>query len=154
MDRRITRRALLGAAGLLPLAACTSEPGPPPPPDPDDLLRAAAVERERSLLREYDAVLLVLPDLAPRLLPLRGHHAEHLLELTGAAATPTATASGDPVPAVPPPRTAAAALAGLAQAEREAATGHRAGALEASRPLAALLASLAAAEQAHPVSLA
>ena len=154
MDQWISRRTLLGAAAVLPLAACTSDPAPPPPPDPDDLLRAEAVERERSLLREYDAVLLVLPDLAARLTPLRAHHAEHLLALTGAAATPSPDASGDPVPAVPPPATAAAALAGLARAEQDAAAGHRAGALEASRELAALLASLAASEQSHPVVLA
>lgn len=154
MDRRISRRTLLGAAAALPLAGCTSDDGPPPPPDPDDALRAEAVERERSLLREYDAVLLALPDLAVRLTPLRGHHAEHLLALTGAASTPAPEASGDPVPAVPVPATAAAALAGLADAERAAATGHRAGALAASRSLAAVLATLSASEASHPVALA
>lgn len=153
MDRPISRRALLGTAAVLPLAACTAEDRPPPP-DPDDALRAEAVEREHWLLREYDAVLLALPDLAPRLTPLRGHHAEHLLALTGAPSTPSPDVSGDPVPAVPPPATAAAALAGLADAERAAAGGHRSGAVAASRSLAALLATLAAAETSHPVSLA
>jgi Arc/MetJ family transcription regulator len=151
MDRRISRRALLAGAAL-PLAACT-QGRTPAPPDPDDLLRAEAVERERSLLREYDAVLLALPGLAARLVPLRGHHAEHLLALTGETATPSPGPSSDPVPQVPLPATAAAALAGLVEAERMAAAGHRAGALAASRELAALLASLAASEASHPVVL-
>lgn len=152
MDRRISRRALLAVSATLPLAACTQEPTPAPP-DPDDLLRAEAVARERGLLREYDAVLLALPGLAARLTPLRGHHAEHLLALTGRAATPSADPSGDAAPRVPPPATATAALSGLAEAERVAASAHRAGALAASRELAALLASLAASEASHPVVL-
>ena len=154
MGASFSRRALLGAAAVLPLAACTSDDGPPPPPDPDDLLRDEAVQRERSLLREYDAVLLVLPDLAARLIPLREHHAEHLLALTGEPATPSPEPSGAPAAQVPPPVTAAAALAGLADAERAAAGAHRAGAVAASRELAALLASLAASEASHPVVLA
>lgn len=152
MDRRISRRALLGMSAAVPLAACTRDASPPPP-DPDDLLRSAAVERERALLREYEAVLLVLPDLAVRLTPLMAEHAEHLLSLTRATATPSAAASGDPVPQVPPPATAAAALSGLVTAERAAATAHATAALEASRELAGLLASLSASEASHPVVL-
>lgn len=151
MDGRFSRRVLLGAGALLPLAGCTRESAPPPP-DPDDALRAAAVEREQTLLREYDAVLLVLPDLSARLTPLRAEHAEHLLALTREPTTgPSPSAS--PLPQVPPPATAAAALAGLAAAERAAATGHRDAALEASRELAGLLAALSASEASHPVVL-
>ena len=156
--RAVSRRALLTAAVVAPLAACTSDPAPPPPPDPDDVLREQAVERERSLLREYDAVLLVLPDLAARLTPLRAEHAEHLAALTGpppsGSASPTPAASAPDVPAVPPPATAAAALVALVAAEREAAAGHGAAVLEASPELAALLASLSASESSHPVVLA
>jgi hypothetical protein len=152
----LSRRALLQLAlGGSLLVACTSEPEPPPPPDPDDVLRDAAAARERALLREYDAVLLALPMLSARLLPLRGEHAEHLLALTGPERSGSATpaASAVPAPAVPPPATAAAALAGLVTAEREAAAAHGAAALEASRELAGLLASLSASEQSHPVVL-
>lgn len=149
----LSRRALLGLAAAVPLAACTSEPEPAPPPDPDDLLREAAVARERALLREYDAVLLTLPALAARLTPLRAEHAEHLVALLGGP-EPSAPASAPAAPAVPPPATAAAALTGLVSAEREAAAGHRQAAVDASRELAAVLASLAASEASHPVVLA
>ena len=152
-DWTVSRRALLGG-GLALLTGCTQDIGPPPPPDPDDLLRAAAVERERSLLAEYDAVLLVLPGLANRLTPLRAQHAEHLLALTGSASPSAApSSSATPAPQVPPPATAAAALAGLITAERSAGDAHGAAALEASRELAGLLAALAASEHSHPVEL-
>lgn len=152
-DWTVSRRALLGG-GLVLLSACTTEAGPPPPRDPDDLLRAAAVEREEALLREYDAVLLVLPSLAARLIPLRVQHAEHLAALRGPS-TPSAapSSSATPVPQVPPPSTAAAALAGLMAAERSAGDAHASAALEASRELAGLLASLSASEHSHPVEL-
>lgn len=151
----VSRRTLLATAAVLPLAACTDD-GPPPPPDPDDVLREQAVARERSLLREYDAVLLLLPALADRLMPLRAEHTEHLAALTGPETfvTPSAPASSRPTPAVPPAPTAAAALEGLSTAEREAATAHGAACLEASRELAGLLAALAASEFSHPVALA
>lgn len=141
----LSRRALLGLAATVPLTACTSsDEGPPPLPDPDDLLRDAAVGREQALLRQYDAALLALPDLAPRLAPVRAEHAEHLAALLGAApsAAPTA-APGAPV-----------TLAALAVAERQAAAAHGQAALEASRELAGLLASLSASEASHPVALA
>lgn len=150
----MTRRTLL-AASLLPLVACTSDPEPAPAPDPDDLLREQAVERELSLLRDYDAVLLVLPDLAPRVGPLRAEHVEHLTALSGAApesAGPSAAPSaGAPLAA---PLTPGAALAGLIAAERAAAAAHGSHALQASRQLAGLLAALSASEQSHPVALA
>lgn len=147
----LSRRALLASAAAVPLAACTRESEPPPPPDPDDVLRDEAAERERSLLREYDAVLLVLPSLATRLAPLRAEHVEHLAALTGAEPSPATSAQA---PArVPPTPTVGAALKGLAEAERAAATAHGQASLEASRELAAVLASLSASEHSHPVVL-
>jgi hypothetical protein len=146
----LSRRALLGLVAAMPLAACTEQQGPPPPPDPDDLLRAAAVEREQGLLRAYDDALLLLPALAPRLVPLRTEHAEHLAALTGEAA-----ATGSPVPSPSgPPLSAQVALRGLVQAERTAGAAHGQAALQASRDLAGLLASLSASELSHPVVLA
>lgn len=153
---------LLGAgAGL---TACTGgaarQAATPPPVDPDDALRDAAASRERSLLREYDAVLLALPELAERLVPLRGHHAEHLLALVGPPATPgasataTATPSAAAAPAVPVPADAAAALARLRAVEAAAGDGHALDCLSASRRLAGLLASLSASEHSHLVALA
>lgn len=162
-----SRRRVLTAAGAAVLAgalsSCTSEPTPPPPIDPDDALRDAAVEREQSLLQAYDAVLLAVPELTARLLPLRDQHLEHLSAVRPPVATPlpSASASVSPpvasvpeVPAVPPAPTTAEALAGLAAAERTAASAHALAALRAAdRPLAGLLASLSASEASHPVAL-
>ena len=91
---RPTRRELLGAGGLLLLTACTEGAAPAPARvDPDVALREAAVLRERSLLQAYDAVLLALPALGERLLPVRAEHVAHLTALTGPALTgPAATA--------------------------------------------------------------
>ncbi len=158
-----SRRALLAAApALLLAAACTAdEPGPAPRPapvDPDDALRDAAAARERSLLAEYDAVLTARPGLAGRLAAVRGHHAEHLAALLGAAASappsPSPSAPAAVAPAVPPPADDAAALARLVAAERAAGDGHAADCLRASTSLAPVLASLSASELSHPVALA
>lgn len=163
-----SRRRVLTAAGAAALAgalsACTSDPAPVLPIDPDDALRDAAVEREQLLLQAYDAVLLALPALSARLLPLRDHHLEHLSAVRPPLATPLPSASATPpvasgpavpsVPAVPPAPTTAEALAGLATAERTAASAHALAALRAAdRPLAGLLASLSASEASHPVAL-
>lgn len=137
----LSRRALLGLAAAVPLAACTAEDGPPPPPDPDDLLRAAAVAREQSLLQQYDVALLVRPD--PVLASVRAEHAAHLAALQGAAPSPS-----------PAPSPGPASAAALVTAERAAATAHAQAALVASRELAGLLASLAGSEASHAVVLA
>ncbi len=149
-----SRRAVLAAAPALLLAAgCTAEePAPRPEPvDPDDALRSAAAERERALLREYDAVLAARPGLAPRLAPVRDHHAQHLEALVG----PPRTASPSPsaVAALPVPADDAGALARLVAAERAAGDAHARDCLAASRVLAPVLASLSASELSHPVAL-
>jgi len=163
-----TRRGLLAAGLVLPLAGCTgSSPGPAPSPasslapssappsapssapaavDPDVALRAAAVERELALLAAYDDVLA--DAAAPALLALRAEHAEHLAALDPAVAVPAAPVARER--RGPSPR----ATTRLRAAEREAAAAHVADALPASRALAPLLASLAAAEAAHGVVLA
>ena len=172
-SRRQVLRATLAfplSAGLgAGLAGCTdAPPRPPVPVDPDDALRAAAVDRETDLLRAYDAAVLLRPDLAALLQPLRAEHAEHLLALTGPAtlppvspaATPLAPAPNSPAPDSPAPNSpapdspAAPLLTGLIRAERQAGAGHAADALVASRPLASLLAALSASEFSHPVALA
>ena len=146
-----SRRQVLAAGLVLPLAGCTgSSPGPAPSPapvpvDPDVALRAAAVERERALLAAYDEVLADAS--SPGLLALRAEHAEHLAALEPGAAVP-------PVPAPAGGDLPGRAATRLRAAEREAAAAHAADALPASRGLAALLASLAAAEAAHGVVLA
>ena len=181
-----TRRGLLMAGPVLLMgAACTADSPRPAPPrptpapvDPDDALRRAAAERERAVLREYDAVLAALPDLAARLQPLRGHHVEHLEALApqGASASPSSadggsgagSSSGRPSggpsggpsgapsggpPPVPPAADRAGALRRLVAVERSAGLAHARDCLTASRALAAVLASLSASELSHPVAL-
>jgi hypothetical protein len=134
MSASPSRRRLLQAALLTPLAACTTTAGRPARVDPDVALRAAAVARERSLLALYDAA----PPSAT-VLAIRAEHEQHLAAL------------GAPSPA---PSPATAATGSLVAAERAAAAAHAADALVASPQLAAVLASLAASEASHPVALA
>lgn len=175
-SRRAVLRAAPAAVVAAALAGCTSgsvpdvDPVPSASPDPDDTLRESAAERERGLLREYDWLLLALPELAARLAPLRAHHAEHLAALVGpsAGAPPSAAAaapSGRPspsaaapapppsAPAPPPPADVPAVLARLVAAERAAGAAHARDCLAASRSLAPVLASLSASELSHPVAL-
>jgi hypothetical protein len=152
---RPTRRELLALAPAAVLLAACSEAADPAPVDPDDALRAAAAERERALLARYDAVLAAVPELSARLLPVRGHHAEHLQSLVGPPASDRPSPTTGPAADVPPPADAAAALTGLVTAERTAGTAHATDCLAArSRSLAAVLASLSASELSHPVALA
>ena len=138
-----SRRQLLAAAALLPVAACTTSDDRPARVDPDDALRAAAVERERALLSSYDAVLAALPTLAARLAPLRAEHEQHLAALAAPSPSPSPSAA-------PTVRT----VAQLVALERTTAAAHATDALSASRELAMVLASLAASEASHPVGLA
>lgn len=149
------RRALLGAAlgGLAApaLTACTGspfEPEPPAPVPPDVRAAERAAERERELLAAYDAALVLAPQLADRLLPLRGDHAAHLAAL-GLPEQP-------PPPPEPPslPQDPVALLAALADLERRTATAHASAAVLGGRGVAAVLASAAASESAHVVALA
>lgn len=175
-----SRRAVLTAPWAALLVGCTggadgggngradedvAPRAEPAPVDPDDAPRAAAADRERALLRAYDAALLAVPSLQPRLLPLRTHHVEHLTALlrpvpspsgsAGASTSPSGgtSAGASPAPAVPTPADASAALAGLVAAEREAGAAHAQACLTVSRALAGVLASLSASELSHPVAL-
>jgi len=133
-----SRRQLLVGTALLPVAACTHRDAPVKV-DPDDAIRAAAVERELSLIALYAGAA------SPAAVAVRADHQAHLAALTrGATASPAAS------PAPAPALTTAALVA----AERAAATAHAAAALEASPELAGTLASLAASEASHPVALA
>ncbi len=161
-----TRRTVLRAGLVLPLAACTAgreAPAPLPPPDPDRALRAAAVDRERALLAAYDAALLATPSRAALLRPLREEHAAHLEALLALdparTSAPPGAGSGSGRPGAPPGTAAPAppapaAPVDLAAAEAAASTAHADAVPAASRGLAGLLASLAAAEASHGVALA
>lgn len=161
--RHPSRRAVLIAGALLPVAACTGggdHQPEPAPVDPDVALREGAAARERTLLTHYDVTMLAESGQAARLAPLRAEHAAHLVALgfpvpagsSGVTGPPTV---GSPAPA-PPPATLSTAPSRLqlAQAERDTAAAHTRDALAASRALAGVLASLAASEASHPVALA
>ena len=143
--------AVPAAAGLAALASCTSggdTPVAPAPVNPDVALRAAAVLREQTLIRAYDAALLAAPALGDRLRALRGEHLTHL----GALDAPPESLPTSPAPAVTP-ATPAAHLARLRSAERVAGAGHTADLRTASADLAVVLATLAASEASHEVAL-
>ena len=155
---RPTRRAVLAAGLLLPLAACTGTSAPPAPLplDPDVALRAAALARERGLLALYDRALAdpaLLADgaLAARLAALRADHAVHLtaLELPVTPdASPTPTRTPTTAPAEP------VTVDDLAAAERVAAANGLRALVGASRELAVVLASVCACEATHAEVLA
>jgi hypothetical protein len=179
--RAVLRGVLVGLA--CPLVACTGqprEPAPPEPVPPDVVAADRAADRERRLLAAYDAALLIAPQLAERLLPLRGEHAAHLDALgrpeveqtaepdptaqTGPAAGSgqDAEAGQDAAPGPTPPPAAPAPvlppdpaelLAALADLERRAGIAHASAAVRGGRGVAAVLASLAASEAAHAVAL-
>ena len=147
----MTRRSAIAAVGLSMASACTwrhrrpAAAMPSTPVDPDVAARAAAVQREQTLVTGYDHALLVAPSLAPRLAPLRADHVAHLAAL-GSSPGPAAAAA--PVAQVP-----AAVLRQLRSLEHSAADSHAAAAVTSSRRLAPLLASLAACEASHGVAL-
>lgn len=142
-----SRRQVLAAAAVVPLAACTE--ATPPPVNPDDALRDAAVARERGLLAAYDALLATTPALTAKLAGVRAEHEAHLAALGGGTASPVTSRSASPSAS-----TTVMTLAQVAALERAAAAGHAADALTASRVLAPVLASLSASESSHVVALA
>ncbi|GAA3744140.1 hypothetical protein [Streptomyces tremellae] len=119
-------------------------------------LRTRSAATSRSLLDQYDAVLARHPAESARLAPLRAAVAEHVKALApgSPSAAPSASGTGRPAVAgaehpVSVPADPAAALSGLATAERQAAKEQSAALFEAPPELARLLASIAAACAVH-----
>jgi hypothetical protein len=164
-----SRRAVLGGAlaGLATpaLAACTGSPfrAAEPPEVPRDVVTAdRAADRERRLLAAYDAALVIAPQLAERLLPLRADHEEHLAALglpeplpPDPSDDPTEDPAPPPAPVATPrlPTDPTALLAALGALERRAATAHTTAAVLAGRGTGAVLAALAASEASHVAAL-
>lgn len=157
---RPTRRALLGAALVAPaLAACSSERSPEPAPvaDPDEGLRAAAVARERTLLKAYDEALAAHPALQSRLSSVRREHEEHLRALGAAAPSASASASASAgasvsasapaSPSAPPSR--AASTSPAAPASRAASASPSAPTATQKQALAKLVGIEATAARGH-----
>lgn len=166
-----SRRAVLGgalAALVAPaVSACTSDADDSEEPrrERDVVAADRAAELERRLLAAYDSALVLAPQLADRLQPLRDDHAAHLAALAlpeqgaepapteGAATEPTPEPTAPSVPAPPLPPEPAALLAALAELERRAATTHGSAAVLSGRGIGAVLASLSASEASHVVAL-
>jgi hypothetical protein len=158
-DRRMghSRRTVLGAA-LGSLAATVGVAGcddtapaahKTPAADPLNPLYLATA----ALLARYEATITAVPALAPRLIPLRDDHRQHLRALAreigpGLAAVPPTASAGPNVPA-----DAGTALAALAAAEKDGTTAARAACLAAPTYRAALLGSIAAARASHTQAL-
>jgi hypothetical protein len=119
----ITRRALLGCAGLV-LVGCrggsaTPRPSTAPPPGPDAAALAAARTGELQLLLSYDtAILRASARQRPPLQVARALHATHLTAL--GASAPPATRRGPRIHDLPAALAASArSLQGLAVAAQD-----------------------------------
>jgi hypothetical protein len=152
-----TRRAVIAAAAVLPLAALSGCDGvdvlgQPPSPAPDVGLLRAAIAAEQVMIARYDAVLGGAPSLAA-LEPLLAEHRAHLAQLRSRLIVPAGSASPSP-PATPAsagavPRDPAAAVAFLRAAEQAAATALLGRLRNAPASLAQLFASISASEATH-----
>jgi hypothetical protein len=165
-----TRRALIAAAGALPLVAVSGCKGAdvlasPPRPAPDVALLRAAIAAEQLLVTQYAEVLRGLTSsgagasaaLNAALGSLLGEHRAHLAELRSRLIVPAGSASPSPsaratrapvVPAAP-----AAAVAFLRAAEQAAATAMLGRLTGAPASLAQLFASISASEATHVPAL-
>ncbi|MFC7917086.1 hypothetical protein [Streptomyces sp. NPDC057386] len=165
------RRSLLAtAAGAVLLAGCSDAPEgsgghTAGSPSLGERTRARAALDSRGLVEQYDAVLAARPALTARLAPLRAEVVRHVEAFGGrtahgapASASPSgsASASASPsasvspsAPGVPVPGDDKAALAYLADAEKELADRRTAALDGLDGELARLLASVAAAGAVH-----
>jgi len=141
----LTRRAAL-ALPVLALAACSSAAvDAPATRDGRDAASATpSTENEAALIAQYDEVMTQYPQLAATLAPVRDQHRAHLVALGG---SPTSLAAP---PTRPRAGSARAAVATLAEAEKQAAQLRLTDCLAATEgPLARTLALIAASEAAH-----
>jgi hypothetical protein len=165
-----TRRVVLAAAAMLPLAAVSGCDGAdvleaPPSPAPDVAMLREAIAAEQLMITRYTTVLREAggagggsASLAAALEPLLAEHREHLAQLRSRLVIPAgSTASPTPrgrAPAVAPvPATAGAGVSFLKAAEQAAATAMVARLRSASPSLAQLLASIGASEATHVPAL-
>ncbi|WP_209312939.1 hypothetical protein [Streptomyces lonarensis] len=164
MPCELSRRTLLAGGGVLLAAALTGCSATGPRQAAERAERSAGAQRlreeteadSRLLLARYDATLATHPDLADRLLPLRGTVAEHLAAVVAAAGATTASArpggegaaagdAGAPADATAVPAEPEAAVSELSRSEAEVSERRLVALADAPPELARLLASLAAA---------
>lgn len=164
MAAKPTRRVVLAAAAMLPLAAVSGCDGPdvlaaPPSPAPDVTVLRGAIAAEQLMITRYTTVLHQAGaggsagSLAGALEPLLAEHRAHLAQLrsrlivpAGSKASPATPHERPPAP-VPPGVSASVAF--LRTAEQDAATTMLERLHGASSSLAQLFASIGASEATH-----
>ncbi len=169
-----TRRVMLAAAALLPLAAASGCDGvdvlaAPPRPAPDVALLRSAIAAEQLMVARYANVLSAARNpgggtpaagrggsraaaLAAALEPVLAEHRAHLAQLRSRLIVPAGAAPSpsERVPAEPPvPAAPSAAVAFLRAAEQAAATALLDRLPQAPAALAQLFASISASEATH-----
>ncbi len=160
-----TRRVVLAAAALLPLAAasgCGSVDvlATPPSEGPAVRLLRSAIVAEQTMIAHYGTVMRGAhgggADLTAELEPLLAEHRAHLAQLqsrlvipagSSASAPPSPSGRAATAPAVP--TAPAAAVAFLKNAEQAAATALLTRLVTAPSSLAQLFASISASEATH-----
>ena len=156
-----TRRVVLAAAALLPLAAVSGCEGAdvlatPPSPPADVVTLREAIGAEQLMITHYTAVLHgagSAGSLAAALDPLLAEHRAHLAQLrsrlivpAGSKASPATPRGQTPAPA---PSGVSAGVAFLRTAEQDSATAMQERLRGAPSSLAQLFASIGASEATH-----
>jgi hypothetical protein len=141
----LSRRAVLVAALIVPLAAaCSGGTAPDPSPtaeDQDIALRARIADQEAQLIAAYESAISRFPELADDLTPILEQHRAHRTALGSAGSSPS------PSPAA---SSAAEALAVLAAAESSASDACTTACVKSvGADTARLVALIAASEESH-----
>jgi len=155
-----TRRVVLAAAAMLPLAAVSGCDGAdvlstPPSPAPDVVTLREAIAAEQLMITHYSAVLHdagAAGSLAAALDPLLAEHRAHLVQLRSRLIVPSggpAAPRTRPTPAATVPATPSGGVAFLRTAEQAAATAMLSRLIGAPASLAQLFASIGASEATH-----
>ena len=172
MAAKPTRRVVLAAAAMLPLAAVSGCDGAdvlaaPPTPAPDVAVLREAIAAEQLMITRYAAVLheaggtggIAAGSLAAALEPLLAEHRAHLAQLRSRLIVPAGSKAGSATrrgsaPAVATvPSAVSAGIAFLRTAEQAAATAMLSRLRGAPPSLAQLFASIGASEATHVPAL-
>ncbi len=160
MAAKPTRRVVLAAAAILPLAAVSGCGGAdvlaaPPSPAPDVVVLREAITAEQLMITHYTTVLHeagAAGSLAAALDALLAEHRAHLAQLRSRLIVPAggpAAPRARPSPTATVPATASGGVAFLRAAEQAAATAMLSRLRGAPASLAQLFASIGASEATH-----
>lgn len=165
MAAKPTRRVVLAAAAMLPLAAVSGCDGTdvlaaPPSPAPDVAVLRAAIAAEQLMITRYATVLHAAGaaggsagSLAGALEPVLAEHRAHLAQLRSRLIVPAGSKTSSPAPheraPAPVPPGVSAGVAFLRTAEQDAAAVMLERLRGAPSSLAQLFASIGASEATH-----